>query len=268
MPDLVLAATHLAGSSDSGDLLIVGPSLGTSVTLLWSECAKVLGDTFQVVGWDLPGHGLTRPASGFSVADLAEAVVSLTKGWRTEGRRCLYAGVSLGGAVGLELALRGGPFEGVAVVASAAKVGDPAAWYDRAALVRRAGASVMVEPSSQRWFAPGFAARQPDVVGRLLSSLAGTDRESYGAACDALAAYDLRHRLSDAAVPLLLMPGSEDQVVSVAQAAETADNVPGSKVHILDGCGHLPPAEAPADVAGVLLDFFQTDVLRANHHVH
>ena len=121
MPDL--SATHLAGSPGEGDLLIVGPSLGTSVTALWSECANVLGDKFEVVGWDLPGHGHSDPARGFSVADLADAVVNLAEGSRSEGQRCWYAGVSLGGAVGIELAMRDQPFEAVAVIASAAKVG-------------------------------------------------------------------------------------------------------------------------------------------------
>ena len=268
MPDLVLSATHLAGSPGDADLLIVGPSLGTSVTALWSECANVLGDKFEVVGWDPPGHGHSDPARGFSVADLADAVVNLAEGSRSEGQRCWYAGVSLGGAVGIELAMRDQPFEAVAVIASAAKVGNQAAWHERAALVRRAGTTVMVDPSSQRWFAPGFAERQPDVATRLLASLTETDRESYAAACEALAEFDLRPRLPDVAVRLLLMPGSKDQVVSVPEAAQTADNAPGAKIQVLEGCGHLPSAEHPTEVAGVLRDFFRPDTPRANHHGH
>lgn len=68
-----LMATPLAGSSQAADVLIVGPSLGTSVEALWSRCAPML--PFQVVGWDLPGHGRSRPAAEpFSVSDLADAV--------------------------------------------------------------------------------------------------------------------------------------------------------------------------------------------------
>jgi 3-oxoadipate enol-lactonase len=258
MLDLALTATRLSGSSENTDLLIVGPSLGTTVAELWSDCAHLIGDGFEVVGWDLPGHGRSTPSRGFSVPDIAHAVRRLTQN-RARGRRCWYAGVSLGGAVGLELALSGWPFEAVAVIASAAKVGEPPAWRDRASLVRREGTSVLVGPSSQRWFAPGFVDRQPNVVGRLLSSLAAVDRQSYAAACDALANYDVRDRLQDVTVPLLLMPGSEDQVVSVEQATETADNVPGAKVHVLEGSRHLPPVEQPDDVAAVLLDFFRPE---------
>jgi pimeloyl-ACP methyl ester carboxylesterase len=67
--------------------------------------------------------------------------------------------------------------------------------------------------------------------------------------------HDLRPGLSDVVVPMLLMRGWEDQVVSVSQAAETADNAPGAKIHVLGGCGHLP-RRSRGGAAGVLLDFF------------
>lgn len=83
-------------------------------------------------------------------------------------------------AVGLELALRTGAFEAVAAIATAAKVGDPASWQARASVVRRAGTPAMVEPSSQRWFGPGFLDRHPRVAGDLLSALADTSPRPAG----------------------------------------------------------------------------------------
>ena len=46
-----LKATPLTGPSPTADVLIVGPSLGTSVEALWTRCAAML--SFEVVGWDL-----------------------------------------------------------------------------------------------------------------------------------------------------------------------------------------------------------------------
>jgi hypothetical protein len=54
---LDLALTRLARSADARDLLLVGPSLGTSVSALWGHCAARLGRQFEVVGWDLPATG-------------------------------------------------------------------------------------------------------------------------------------------------------------------------------------------------------------------
>jgi 3-oxoadipate enol-lactonase len=260
MAEPQLALTRLAGTAGQGDLLVVGPSLGTAVEPLWAAAAALLGDRFEVVGWDLPGHGRSAPATQpFTVAELAGAVRRLAGeldpvGDGVGGRRAAYAGVSLGGAVALELALEPGVFDHVSCLASAARIGDPAAWHDRAALVRRAGTPVMVAPSSQRWFAEGFLEREPVTGNRLLLSLADADAESYALACEALACFDLRPRLGEVRVPLLVAPGEHDVVVPPALAEQTAAAAAGAVLHVLDGCGHLPPAEDPAAVAALLRD--------------
>jgi len=245
-----LTATPLAGSSPAAGVLIVGPSLGTSAEALWTACAAML--PFEVVGWDLPGHGRSRPAAeAFSVPDLADAVRHLAQAV-PGGRDTWYAGVSLGGAVGLELALDPGPFGAVAVVASAPKIGDAEGWRERADLVRREGTEVMVAGSAVRWFAPGFTAREPAVAGALLTSLSGTDRESYALACEALASFDLRDRVGARKVPLLVAAGQHDPVVPPGQARSVAADA----FAVIPGCGHLPPAEDPAAVADLLTSFF------------
>ena len=264
MAEPQLALTRLAGTAGQGDLLVVGPSLGTSVEAVWGAAATRLADGFEVVGWDLPGHGRSTPATEpFSIAELAVAVRRLAGQLAGQlvggrGRRASYAGVSLGGAVALELALEPGVFGHVSCIASAARVGEPAMWHERAALVRKAGTPVMVGPSSQRWFADGFLDRDPATGNRLLLSLSDADSESYALACEALSGFDLRSRLADTQIPLLVAPGEYDVVVPVHDAEQTAAAAPGADLQVLAGCGHLPPAEAPAAVAAML---------RAAHHM-
>ncbi|GGU24251.1 alpha/beta fold hydrolase [Lentzea flava] len=236
---MTLALTRLAGAEDSERLLVVGPSLGTSVALLWRDCARALSG-FEVIGWDLPGHGSGTPAAEpFTVQDIADELTGRVEAL-AGGRPVAYAGVSFGGAVGFELATRAGsPFETLVCIGAAPRIGEPAMWRERAALVRRAGTPVMVEGSAQRWFAPGFVERAPQVAGALLRALADADQESYALACEALG----RYRAGDAVKPVRVLVGEHDVVVS----PETADRV-------LAGCGHLPPAEDPAGVAAVLIE--------------
>ena len=252
-PDLTL--TRLAGTAGRGPLLVVGPSLGTAVEPLWSAVAARLHDEVEVVGWDLPGHGRSRPVTvPFTIAELASVVRRLTAELVGDsGRRASYAGVSLGGAVALELAVDPGPFSHVTCLAGAAKIGDPEAWHERAALVRQAGTPVMVAGSTQRWFAPGFLERDPATGNRLLLSLADADTESYALACEALAGFALRPRLAEVAAPLVLAAGEHDVVVPPDVAGQTATSA-GAPLHVLAGCGHLPPAEAPHAVAELLRD--------------
>ena len=194
MAEPVLAATRLAGTAAERMLLVVGPSLGTAVGTLWGPCAVQLTG-FEVVGWDLPGHGHSRPAAeGFTVKDLAASVRALASS-AADGRPAYYAGVSLGGAVAFELGLAPGPFRAVAAVAAASRIGEASSWIERAELVRRAGTPVMVAGSSERWFAPGFLERGGDTAGRLLQTLVDTDDESYSLACEALAEFGRRPNL-------------------------------------------------------------------------
>jgi pimeloyl-ACP methyl ester carboxylesterase len=187
-----------------------------------------------------------------------------TESIRREAKgRVWYAGVSLGGTVGLQLAVdQGKAFDGVAVLCSGAKIGEPSGWHERADLVRRAGTPVMVEGSAKRWFAPGFLERDPRLGTSLLNSLQDTDKESYARCCEALADFDLRPRLSEATVPVLALAGAADPVTPAASAEEIAAGTGGRAV-VVDHASHLAPAEQPVAVAAILADFFRIEVSHA-----
>ncbi|HEX2175281.1 MAG TPA: 4-carboxymuconolactone decarboxylase [Nocardioidaceae bacterium] len=253
-----ITGVRLGGSADL-PLLVCGPSLGTSATALWSSAAALLADHFQVVAWDLPGHGHNRAevTDAFTMAELAEGVLSFVEGVLSErGERdgsWFYAGDSVGGAVGQHLLLdHPGRLGAAVLVCTAARFGDEAMWRERAELVRASGTSAMVEGSAQRWFGPGFIDEEPDVAATLLQSLRDADRAGYAAVCDALAAFDMRDELSRIDVPVFAVAGAYDVAAPVAAMAELAHGVADGRLIVLDRVGHLAPAEAPADTARVI----------------
>ena len=107
----VVTAVRLTGAAGRPDLplLVLGPSLGTSAATLWTDCASRLADHFDVLAWDLPGHGHNRsvPDDAWSMADLAAGVLRVVDdvlAERGDPRGSFaYAGDSVGGAVGLQL---------------------------------------------------------------------------------------------------------------------------------------------------------------------
>lgn len=247
---LDLSARRLSGSPGSAGLLLVGPSLGTAVATLWARTAARLAGV-EVLGWDLPGHGASVPAHApFTVLDLADAVEALCAA-AGRGRPVHYAGVSLGGAVGLTLAAGSASFASVTTLCAAPAIGEPRAWRGRAELVREKGTAAVVDGSRQRWFGPGFVEREPGVADVLLDGLRAADAESYALACEALASFDLseRHRGAQTTVPLLAVTGAHDVVVTSAQVRKA---LPHAEHLELADCGHLPPAEQPAAVAELL----------------
>lgn len=252
-----ITGAELAGDA-SRPLLVVGPSLGTSVTALWSGAATTLGRHFHVVGWDLPGHGSTPVGEPFTMADLAAGVRSFVDGVRrarADERPFAYAGVSAGGAVGLQLLLDA-PTEvrAAALLCTGARIGTADGWHERAATVRASGTPSMVSGSAERWFAPGFLERDPATATALLESLRHANAEGYAQVCAALADFDVRDRLAEITTTVLAVAGAEDGPTPPASLEAIAAGVGAGRVVVLDDVAHLAPAEAPDRVARLLRD--------------
>lgn len=235
-------------------LLVLGPSLGTS-TILWEDVVPALSETYRVVAWDVPGHGASpSPSAPFTVGELADAVA-----FAVEEPRFFYAGVSLGGATGLELLLRHPErVDAAAILASGARLGEPDGWHARAAQVRQQGTSSMVSGSASRWFAPDSIARRPVLSGRLLHALQDADDEGYARCCEALAAFDVRDALGSIGTPVTALWGEFDVVATEENALEIARSVRDGRAHRIDGAAHLLPAERPDAVIAALRTFFDT----------
>ena len=117
--------------------LLLGPSLGTS-TCLWRPQLAALAEGHRVVRWDLPGHGGSPAgllAGEHTVDAMGRAVLRPADALGLP--RFRYPGVSVGGAVGLWLAVHHPErILSLALVCSSARFGPPEPWHERAALVR------------------------------------------------------------------------------------------------------------------------------------
>jgi 3-oxoadipate enol-lactonase/4-carboxymuconolactone decarboxylase len=246
-----LVGTEFGGRRDAS-LLLLGPSVGTSAATLWGAAAEHLAEHVRVVGWDLPGHGRS-PAGAFRMPDLAAGVVALADDI-APGAAFHYAGDSIGGAVGLQLLLDAPErVLTAAVLCTGAVIGRPEDWAARAATVRTDGTDVLVELAAQRWFARGFVERRPDVAAALVGALRNTDDESYAQACEALAEFDVTDRLGEITTPVLAIAGAEDIPTPPEGLARIASGVKDGRLVVLDGVGHLAPAEAPDRIADLIL---------------
>ncbi|WP_369250654.1 3-oxoadipate enol-lactonase [Streptomyces sp. R41] len=242
---------HRAEGPTTAPPLLLGPSLGTSYAL-WDKVAPELSVTHRVVRWDLPGHGGSAAdliGPGASVADLAGLVLALADSLGID--RFAYAGVSLGGAVGLHLAAHHPErLESLAVICSSAHFNGSKPWEERAETVRREGLAALAATANARWFTPGFT------VPELVEDHRTAEPEAYAACCDALAAFDIRERLSSITVPTLLIAGREDPATPPAHLREIADAVPGASLTEIAGASHLAPAERPEAVLAALRGHF------------
>lgn len=256
-----ITAIRLSGAAHRTELplLVLGPSLGTSASTLWTACAAGLTDVFDVLAWDLPGHGhnTSVPDEPFTMADLARGVLAVVNDVLEQrgeaGGRFAYAGDSVGGAVGLQLLLDVPErVEGAVLLCTGAQIGDPASWAARIEQVRASGTPALVAGSAERWFGPGFLEREPAAGSALLHALQDAVDDGYALVCQALAEFDVRDRLGEVAAPVLAVAGAVDVATPPAKLEEIADGVRDGRLVVLDDVAHLAPAEAPGTVAALI----------------
>ncbi|MFF4820353.1 4-carboxymuconolactone decarboxylase [Kitasatospora sp. NPDC001309] len=258
---------HLDGPTDAPPL-ILGPSLGTSLAV-WAPQLNALARTHRVLRFDLPGHGSTpttvlpNPAPGATtVADLAQLVLDLADhhGWPAFH----YAGISLGGAIGAHLAIHHPHrISTLALMCSSAHFGEPAAWHERARLVREQGTEPLLATTPSRWFAEPATAATP-YGATLLADLAAADPAGYAACCDALADYDLRDDLLRITAPTLVVAGRQDPATPPAHARQLADNIPDAALTEVREAAHLAGVEQPGPVTAALHAHFATTAASAD----
>ncbi len=254
-----LTAVRLGGSP-ALPLLVLGPALGTSARALWTRCAAHLSDRFEVLAWDLPGHGSNSEVTDpFSIADLAAGVRSLVDDVLTDrgepGGSFTYAGDSVGGAVGLQLLLDiPMRVERAVLVCTGAVIGTPGSWAERAAALRASGTETVIERAARTWFSPGFLHLEPLVASELLQALRDADAEGYAQVCEALAGFDVRDRLEEIRTPLIAVGGSLDESTPIAGLQDIVDGVRNGQLIVVDDVAHLAVVEAPEVIARIIRD--------------
>lgn len=241
---------------EDAPVLILGPSLGTTWHM-WDRQIPELVQQWRVFRYDLPGHGGAPAHPAVSVGDLADRLLGTLDGLGVE--RFGYAGCALGGAVGVQLALRHpGRVASLALIAASPRFGTPDEFRQRGVVVRTNGLDPIARTSPDRWFTAGFAAAQPAITEWAVQMVRTTDPGCYIAACEALAAFDVRSELGQIGVPTLVLAGSDDQVTGPAEARTLVAGIPDARLAVVPGASHLVPVEQPAAVTDLLVRHFST----------
>ncbi|MFE9681021.1 4-carboxymuconolactone decarboxylase [Streptomyces sp. NPDC002701] len=241
---------------EDAPVLILGPSLGTTWHM-WDRQVPELVKQWRVFRFDLPGHGGAPAHPAGSVTELAERLLATLDGLGVQ--RFGYAGCALGGAVGAELALRRPDrLASLTLIAASPRFGTADEFRQRGVIVRSNGLDPIARTSPERWFTGGFAAAQPAITEWAVQMVRTTDPGCYIAACEALAAFDIRAELGRIGVPTLVLVGSDDQVTGPAEARTLVAGIPDARLAVVPGASHLVPVEQPAAVTDLLVRHFST----------
>jgi 3-oxoadipate enol-lactonase len=249
---------RLRGPEDA-PVLVLSNSLGTTQEL-WAKQRPLLAERFRVLTYDHPGHGSSGlPEQPCTIESLTRSFVTLLDELDLE--RVSLCGVSLGGMVGMTLALEEPErVDRLVLACTSAYVGPPEGWAERARMVRTRGMEAVADTVIGRWFTPELEDEEPETVARFRAMLAATAPEGYARCCEALGAWDARERVSAIAVPVLVVAGEHDPAIPVEQAKLLASRVPAARLRILERAGHLANVERPEQFTSAMLEHLGQEV--------
>ncbi|MER5358346.1 4-carboxymuconolactone decarboxylase [Streptomyces sp. NPDC002785] len=241
---------------EDAPVLVIGPSLGTTWHM-WDRQIPELTQHWRVFRFDLPGHGGAPAHPVTAVTELSDRLLATLDGLGVQ--RFGYAGCSIGGAIGADLALRH-PHRvaSLALVAASPRFASADEFRQRGVVVRTNGLEPMARTAPEHWFTPGFAAAQPAIVEWAVQMVRTTDPGCYIAACEALATFDIRGELGRITVPTLVLVGAEDRVTGPGDARTLVAGIPDARLALVPGASHLAPVEQPGAVTDLLLTHFST----------
>ncbi len=240
-------------------MLVLACSLGTTQQL-WERQLPGLADRFRVLTYDHPGHGgSSLPGQPCTVETLAGELVELLDS--LELGRVSLCGVSLGGMVGMALALQEPRrVERLVLACTSTYLGPSDAWLERAALVRAHGTAAVADAVVARWFTPALSRDEQDLVAGFRAMLASTPAEGYARCCEALGAWDARERLSGITAPVLVIAGAEDPATPIEHARAIVERIPGAELRVLERAAHLANVERAEAFTDAVLDHLEQEV--------
>lgn len=236
---------------EGAPVVVLLPSLGSDHTM-WRPQVTDLARDHRVLRIDPRGHGRSpAPPGPYALADLGRDVVVVADEHAAD--RFDLVGVSLGGLTALWVAIHHPDRVRTLVAANtAARVGTADGWQARVDAVRERGLAGIRDEVLARFFADGFADRDPAACAEAQQAFVGGDPDGYAACCAALAHADLRDEVARIAAPTLVVAGEHDVATPLQDAEWLAAHVPGSRLVVLDGAAHLSNLERPTAFTSVV----------------
>ncbi len=214
----------------------------------WLPQLDELSDEFTVIAWDAPGSGgSSDPPETWRLPDYADSLAAFIAALGLERPHVL--GLSFGGALALELFGRhpGVPATLVLASAYAGWAGSMPAEEVEARLQRALRGSEMEPEPVAREFATTLFDDDtaPELVEEVVAMLAEFHPVGWRAMSRGLAEADLRDLLPSVDVPTLLLYADADKRAPLPVAKALKDGIPGARLVVIPGVGHMTNLEAP-----------------------
>ncbi len=239
--------------------IVLSHALGCDLTM-WDWLANILAADYDVVSYDHRGHGGSdAPATLYTMPELAADAARLVQ--ELDCGPVVWIGLSMGGMVGQELAIRNPELVQALVIANSTSAYPDTvrqAWQQRIETVRAGGIEAIADAVMERYFHDEFRKESAGLVAAFRRRLTSTDQDGYIGCCNAVGTVDITARLPKITAPTLIIAGALDQGAPVTMSETMAANIAGSRLVVLEGASHLAVAEQPKPFARAVAEFLDT----------
>jgi len=245
-PDGVRLYYETHGDRDAEPILLL-EGLGGDIPG-WRRNIPELAKELFVIAFDFRGNGRSdAPDEPVTMATFVEDAVAVLHLVGVDSAS-VY-GQSFGGMVAQEMALTH-PERVRSLVLAATHAGG-------SHVVPSAAEKV---PKDRPWmalYAPGFPEANPDHVAEDLTVGSQHPQQPHAGRrqWEAMRDFDMYDRLPSLDLPVLVLHGTEDRLVSPGNARVLASRIPGAELVLLDGAGHLYHSERAEESDAAVLDF-------------
>ena len=221
---------------------------------MWRPQIEALAERYRVIAYDTRGHGGSGvPKGPYSLDNLAGDALELMDALGLD--EVHFAGLSMGGMIGMTLALQAPERVRSLLLCDTAAEMPSGIWDERIATAREKGIAPLLEPTMSRWFTPEFRASSPETIAWIRGIASGTATDGYIACAEAIKAMRLVPRLGDIRAPTRVIVGAQGPATPVAAAEVLAQGIPSADLVVVDGAAHLANLEQPAAFTEAILAF-------------
>jgi 3-oxoadipate enol-lactonase len=224
---------------------------------LWDAQAPALAARYRVLRYDVRGHGgssvLPPPYTLEQMADDVDALLGALGIADTH-----FVGLSMGGLIGMTLALRHpARVRSLVLADTTACYGAEGAarWDERIRAAEAGGVASLVDATLGGWFTEEFRRQRPDVIADVRAMLAPTATDGYVGAIRAIGYVDLRDAIRAIRCPTLVMVGEHDHGTDLGMAETMHERIAGSELVVLPKAAHCSCIEAADEFNRRLLAF-------------
>lgn len=235
--------------------LLFSNSLMTS-SAIWAAQVAALRGRVGLILYDQAGHGRSSvPDYAVTFDLLSDDLLAVMDA--AEVDTCCAVGLSMGVPTVLAAYAKApARFSALVLMDGHAKTapGGAAAWAERIAIAQTEGMGRLCEATVARWMPQCADAELRD---RLIGIVSTTPFAGYRASVSALQDYDFSAVLGTISCPVQLVAGSLDGAIPDSMAHALQPVIPGARLDIIEGAGHIPCFEKPQAVNALLARVLQ-----------